>query len=105
MANKKGKIKAYTYDAVLDKELKIKDFQREYNALEEEFALSREVIHLRLERRLSQAELAKKAGISQPAIARLESGNYRNLSLSFIRRIAEALDATPDIHLRSKRGS
>ncbi|MBP7583198.1 MAG: helix-turn-helix domain-containing protein [Spirochaetes bacterium] len=100
---RKGKIKAYAYDEILDKELKVKDFQHAYNALEEEFSLSREVIRLRMERRMSQAELAQKAGTSQPAIARLESGNYRNLSLSFIRRIAKALDAVPDIHLRSKR--
>jgi len=103
MMNKKDSTKAYTYNEVLEKELKVKDFHHEYNALEEEFTLSKEVIRLRLERRMSQAELAKKAGTSQPAIARLESGNYRNLSLAFIRRIAAALDAVPDIHLRSKR--
>ncbi len=37
---------------------------------------------------------------SQPAIARLESGNYKNLSLSFIRKVARALHAFPEIHIK-----
>ena len=47
-------------------------------------------------------DLALKIGTSQPAIARLESGNYRNLSLAFINKLAKALDAEPVIHLKSK---
>ena len=58
------------------------------------------MILLRKTKNLTQKELAKLAGTSQPAIARLESGNYKNLSLSFIRKVAEALGAIPEIHLR-----
>ena len=39
-------------------------------------------------------------GTSQPAIARLESGKYKNVSMSFIRKVAEALDAVPELHLK-----
>ena len=41
---------------------------------------------------------------SQPAIARIEFGNYHNVSMAFIRRLADALNAEPEIHLR-KRGA
>ena len=68
--------------------------------MEKEFFLAKEVIQLRKEQNLTQAELARKVGTSQPAIARLESGEYRNLSLAFVRKVAKALQAIPEIHLR-----
>jgi len=76
--------------------------RKEYDALETEFALAREILELRLEQNLTQKELAERMGTSQPAIARVESGNYKNVSLTFIRRLAEALGANPEIHLRKK---
>lgn len=39
---------------------------------------------------LTQAQLSERAGISQPNIARLESGKY-NPSVEFLERIAKAL--------------
>lgn len=39
---------------------------------------------------LTQSELGKRAGISQPNITRFESGNY-NPSLEFLVKIAEAM--------------
>lgn len=49
---------------------------------------------------MTQKELAAKAGTSQPAIARLESGRYRNVSLAFLRKVGKALGAQPEVHLR-----
>ena len=95
-----NKFKSYKFDEILENELKNPDFKKEYNALEKEFSLAKEFIALRKKENLSQKELAKKAGTSQPAIARLESGNYTNLSLTFIRKVAEALHAVPEIHLK-----
>ena len=40
--------------------------------------------------RLTQSELGKRAGISQPNITRFESGNY-NPSLEFLVKIAGAM--------------
>jgi len=98
-----AKIKTYNYDDVLKQELKSKEFQKEYLALEDEFTLSKEIIKLRKSNKLTQKELAEKVGTSQPAIARLESGNYRNVSLALLRRVAFALGAVPDIHLKKKK--
>jgi len=93
-------INSVNLEDLLSKELKDPSFKKEFDSLEEEFILAKEVILLRKTNNLTQKELAKLAGTSQPAIARLESGNYKNLSLSFIRKIAEALGAIPEIHLR-----
>ena len=43
-------------------------------------------------------------GTSQRAIARNESGNYRNVSVTFIRRLADALNAETEMRLR-RRGA
>ena len=47
---------------------------------------------LRIQRGLTQAQLAELVGTRQPSIARLENGNSFP-SLSFLKRIADALDA------------
>ncbi len=93
-------MKAMKYRDALEKQVQNKNFRDEYDALEEEFTVARAVIRLRLEKGWTQKELAEHAHTSQPAIARLESGNYRNLTLSFLRRIGKALDATPVLHMR-----
>ena len=93
-------IDSINFKDLLSNELKDNNFKKEYDSLEEEFNLAKEVMLLRKTNNLTQKELAQLAGTSQPAIARLESGNYKNLSLSFIRKVAEALGAIPEIHLR-----
>ena len=93
-------MKAYDYKNLLKKELKNPAFRKEYDTLEKEFELAKEVISLRLKAGLTQKELAEKAHTSQPAIARLESGHYTKVSLSFLSRIGNALGAMPEIHFR-----
>ena len=63
------------------------EFVKEYDALEEEFALASALIRARAD--LSQAELAKRMNTSQSAIARLESGRSRP-STRTLRKFAEA---------------
>ena len=50
---------------------------------------------------MTQAELAKRAGISRTNITRFESGNY-NLSLEMMVRIAAALGMTLQVQLMKK---
>ena len=40
---------------------------------------------------LTQVEVAKKAGVTQPYIAKLESGDKKNPSLAILKRLAKAL--------------
>lgn len=100
MKNNKNKqnIKTISSDDLLKKQLKNKVFKKEYDALDDEFKVAMEIIKLRKKARLTQKELAEKVGTSQPAIARLESGEYKNLTLSFLRRIGFALGTVPSIH-------
>ena len=54
--------------------MKDPEYRREYDALEEEFALASAIIEARSRAGLTQEELAARMETSQSAIARLESG-------------------------------
>lgn len=80
-----------TYEEFKAKALKDPEFKKEYDALEAEFALVDEVISARLAKKMTQAELAKKAGMKQEAVARLEGGDS-NPTFATLTKIAKALD-------------
>jgi HTH-type transcriptional regulator/antitoxin HipB len=63
--------------------------------------LIRQLIDLRIKRGLSQRDLAKRAGMQQPSIARLETG--QTASLRTLRRVADALDADVKVTLVPRR--
>ena len=64
-------------------------YRKAYAALEEEFVLASAVMDVRNRAGLTQAELARKMGTTQPVVARLESGRIRP-SLRTLERLAEA---------------
>src|SRR3989339_467773 len=97
------KMKIYDADEMLREGLKNPRFRKEYEALEEEFEVAKQVIDLRLKKGLTQKALAEKIHTSQSCISRLESGSYTNISLSFLRRIGEALGADPQVKFRKLR--
>lgn len=74
-----------------DRQMSDPALQAEYQALEAEFILIRQLIDLRISRGLSQRQLAERAGMKQPSIARLESGHSANLRT--LQRVANALEA------------
>ncbi len=86
---------------LLKKELKNPAFKKAYESFDDEFNLAEEVIQLRLNADMTQTELAKKAHTSQPAISRLESGSYTNVSMAFLRKIGAVLGATPVVHFKT----
>jgi DNA-binding Xre family transcriptional regulator len=92
-------MKSHSYQDVLQKELADAEFRAAYEELEEEFTVAKEIIRLRKARGWTQRDLAEHAQTSQPAVARLGSGNYRNVSLSFLRKIGRALGAVPVVHM------
>jgi transcriptional regulator with XRE-family HTH domain len=63
-------------------------YRKAYDALEEEFVLASAVIDARNRAGLTQQELARKMGTTQPVIARLESGRVRP-SMGTLERLAE----------------
>jgi DNA-binding XRE family transcriptional regulator len=93
-------LKTINSEELLKEQLKNERFREEYEALEEEFEIAKEIIRLRKKAKLTQKQLAEMAGTSQPAIARLESGEYKNLTLSFLRRIGKVLGVMPGIYFK-----
>lgn len=75
------------------------DLRKEYDALAPQYAIIDAVIAARIERKMTQAELAERADTKQSNISRFESGNY-NPSVEFLQKIAGALDKRLDITLR-----
>ena len=75
------------------------EFRKEYEALAPQYELIKTVIAARVERKMTQAELAELADTKQSNISRFESGNY-NPSVEFLRKIAGALDKQLEITLR-----
>lgn len=67
-----------------------KEVRRLYDEMAPQYELISAVIRKRIERKMTQAELAKKMGTKQSVISRLESGNA-NPTLSFMREVATAL--------------
>jgi len=97
-------MKAHDYRDILKEELEKPAFREVYESLEEEFAVAKEIIRLRKAKGWTQRELAERAHTSQPTVARLESGNYRNVSLSFLRKLGRALGAVPIVRMHSIEG-
>ena len=77
------------------------DFRKEYDALKPEFRLARELIEARTAARLSEGEVASRMGTSQPAIARMESGQRPRLRS--LQRYAGAVGRNLEIHLVAER--
>ena len=67
------------------------EYAREYDALEEEFAFVKKMILVRKRAGLSQSDVARRMGISQPRVAKIESGS--NISLDILRRYAKATNS------------
>jgi ribosome-binding protein aMBF1 (putative translation factor) len=64
-------------------------YKKAYDALEEEFILASAVMDVRSRAGLTQEELARRMGTTQPVVARLESGRSRP-SMRTLERLAAA---------------
>lgn len=74
------------------------EFREEYEKADAEFQLIESLIRARAKANLSQADLAKRIGTTQSAIARLEGGGV-SPSISTLRRYAEATGTRLEINL------
>ena len=73
--------------------------KKRVETLVEQMSIEQDLIALREERGLSQRALAALVGVTQPVIARIESGKAKNLELKTVVRIATALGARVQIGL------
>lgn len=82
--------KIYLFREDLKKRLKNKDFQKAWKKTEVEYELGKKLIAKRLDRKMSQRDLAKKAHTTQAVVSRIESMNA-NPSLNLLKKLAVAL--------------
>lgn len=66
-------------------------YRREYDVLEPEFQIAEQIIKARIERKISQEELARRMNTGQAVVSRLEGMNG-SPSLSLLKRLARALN-------------
>ncbi len=92
------KFKPVPFSDFKKRALKDPEIKAQYDRLGPEFDIIESIIRKRLEKGMSQTQLAQKMGTRQSALSRLESGNY-NPSLLFLKRVASALDSRVRISL------
>jgi transcriptional regulator with XRE-family HTH domain len=79
-------------------------FRRQVEETLNEMRLEQDLVALREARGVSQAQLAKALGVSQPAIAKLESGKAKNIKLRTLVRAVSALGGTVRIQITKRNG-
>ncbi len=83
--------------------LKDKVVRAEHAKLRPEYELARSIIEQRLKKKMSQVDVAKKTGMPQSTISRIEGLTHGIPRLTTLRKIAKALDAELIITLKSKK--
>lgn len=93
-----NKFKPVPFKEFFDKAMKDPEIKAEYDRLGPEYEIIEAIIRKRLEKGISQKQLAEKMGTKQSALSRLESGTY-NPSLAFLKKVATALGSKVHISL------
>lgn len=95
----KTKSAGVKFDDIKAQMMEDAEFQEEYNKLQPRYELISQIIEARKSMKMTQQELAKRAGTRKSNISRLESGSY-NPSLDFLIKIAKGLGKDVHIEIR-----
>lgn len=77
------------------------EYKREYEALEEEFNLVKELISARIRAKLTQKQIAEKMHTKQSFISKLEGGQHK-FNVDTLTRYAKATGSKLEIKLIEK---
>lgn len=89
-----------THEEMKKKALQREDVREEYDKLEEEFAYLDEFLKARMNSGITQAEVAKRMGTTQSAVARLESGKgSHSPSIATLKKYAKALGGRLEVRI------
>ena len=91
---KKRNIKLYKgtdFQEYLAEKLKNPKFRKYYDEYGKQLEIAYQILQLRKQKRISQAELAKKIGTKQSDIARMEAGQ-QNFSIDTLQKIAQVFN-------------
>ncbi len=83
----------------LKAELRDPEFAQEYEAELQRLRIAEQIAQARQAAGLSQTVLAERMGTSQPAVARLEHGDYRGYTVATLTRAARALGCRLKVNL------
>jgi transcriptional regulator with XRE-family HTH domain len=81
-----------TQDDSLKEEFKDPEARRDYAEIFGNSSIALQIKALRLQRKWSQEELGKRAGMKQARISAMEQASYSGWSIRTLRRLAEAFD-------------
>lgn len=96
-------MKNITYEEHVRELLKNKKVREEYEKLLPEYELARSIIEQRLKKKMTQEEVARKAGMPQSTISRIEGLTHGIPKISTLKKIANALDAKVVVRLESRK--
>jgi DNA-binding phage protein len=98
------KNKAVSLDDILAKELKSDEFRMAFDEHRFYLQIAHLISDLRSRTGLSQVELAKKSGVSQPMVARLEKGDSsRTPTFDTIFKVLRALGYSMSINVQKEK--
>ena len=83
-------MKDLTLDEYLAEQLKDPEFKKEWDKSEAAYQLTRELVRVRIKDKISQRQLAQKAGTTQAVISRIENMTV-SPSIALVQRIANSL--------------
>ena len=83
--------KAVDFQEYLAEKLKNPKFRKYYDEYGKQLEIAYQILQLRKQKRISQAELAKKIGTKQSDIARMEAGQ-QNFSIDTLQKIAQVFN-------------
>jgi len=78
------------------------DFQKEYESTRADFEVMKAIINARCDQNITQAELAKKSGIRQSNISRIENGSC-SPTIRTLKQIAKGLGC--ELHIEFRKAS
>lgn len=93
MSISEREVEAAEINLDLPRKLLNKQYRDDFFRAECAARVARQLIDLRKQRKLTQAQLAELVGTKQPAIAKAERADNQNRHFSVILQIAAALDA------------
>ena len=96
-------IRAKTHEEVLKPFLKDAKLRKGYEEELEKLRIVDALIRLRERRGLTQTQLARRIGVTQPFIAKLESGETHNFSLETLVKLAVAMDSELEVRFHPHR--
>jgi len=91
-------MKGLALNDYLKKQLKNPDFRKEWEKSEAAYQVTRALIETRIEGKISQREVARKAGTTQAVISRIENMSV-SPSIGLLQRIAASLGKKIEIRL------